>query len=82
MNRVIKELFGEERFNKTKEKICKTSYKDWFDFEEAIESFKKKFINLEQLEEYYTIDCDIFRDNYNEEEWEKLNRMIQLVFFD
>ena len=44
MDRVIKELFGEEYFNKRKENICKNKYNNWFKFEEEIESFKKKFI--------------------------------------
>ena len=75
IDRVIKQLFGEECYNKTKENICvtKNKYNDWFEFEEKIELFKKKFRKRDQLDNSFKIDCDIFNnENINKEEFKKL----------
>ena len=71
MNRVIKELFGEKCFNEVKEKICKNNYCNWVEFENKIEEFKKNYIKLEQLNQSFKIDCDIF-DLGNDQNLEQL----------
>ena len=72
-DRVIKELFGEIIYNKTKDNIIKNKYNDWLYFERNIELFQRNFVKIEQLGQYFIIDCDIFIDEINnEEELEKL----------
>ena len=71
VNKVMKVLFGEECFNKTKEEESKNNYEDWFEFENKIEQFKKSFNSKEQLKESYRIDCKIFKE-YCKEEVDKL----------
>ena len=60
MERIIKDLFGEECFNEAKINICKNIYNNWIEFENKIEEFKKRFTRKEQIAQYYSIDCDIF----------------------
>ena len=73
IERVIIELFGKDCYDKAKEKICRENYNDWFEFEGKIEDFKKKFINYDQLNDFYRIDCEIFKDFCKEE----LNTLIE-----
>ena len=73
MDRVIKQLFEEECFQKTKENICKTKYIKWYKFENAIESFKKTFNDYKQIGKFHSINCIIFKnENLNEEKLKKL----------
>ena len=67
MGRIIKELFGEECFNETKNNICKNRYNEWIEFENKIEEFKKRFIREELISQNYIIDCDIFEHYCNED---------------
>ena len=67
MERIIKELFGEECFNETKNNICKNRYNEWIEFENKIEEFKKRFIREELISQNYIIDCDIFEHYCNED---------------
>ena len=56
MNKVIKELFGNQCFNETKKIICENEYNSWIELENKIEEYKKKFINPAQLKEQFQID--------------------------
>ena len=67
MERIIKDLFGEECFNEAKISICKNRYYEWIEFENKIEEFKKKLIKQEQINEKRSIDCDIFEHYCNED---------------
>jgi len=60
MERIIKDLFGEECFNEAKNNICKNRYNEWIEFENKIEEFKKRFTREEQISQNHSIDCDIF----------------------
>ena len=60
MERIIKELFGEKCFNEAKINICRNRYNDWFEFENKIEEFKKKFTRKDLIGKNFSIDCDIF----------------------
>ena len=73
IDRVIIELFGKDCFDKTKENICREHYNDWFEFEGKIEDFKKKFIDYKQLNDFYKVDCEIFKEFCKEE----LNALIE-----
>ena len=66
IDKVIKELFGKEHYEETKEYICNNKYYDWYEFEKKIEEFKKNFRNYEQLKSYFKIDCDIFSEKSKE----------------
>ena len=67
MERIIKDLFGEECFNGAKIDICKNRYNEWIEFENKIEEFKKKFTREELISQNYIIDCDIFEHYCNED---------------
>ena len=59
MERIIKDLFGEECFNEAKINICKNIYNNWIEFENKIEEFKKKFTRKEQ-----PLSTMIYGNNY------------------
>ena len=61
INKVMKVLFGKERFNKAKEEQSKNNYEDWFEFENRIEQFKKNFNSNDQKKSSFKIDCKIFK---------------------
>ena len=63
MDRVIKELFGEQCFNETKNNKNMKNYNNWIELENKIEEKKKKFYKFEQVNEYFQIDCFIFKTN-------------------
>jgi len=67
MERIIKDLFGEECFNGAKINICKNRYNEWIEFENKIEEFKKKFTREELISQNYIIDSDIFEHYCNED---------------
>ena len=71
IDKVIKELFGEKCFNETKKYVCKTKYNNWFEFESKIEEFKKTYTEKEQMENQFSINCEIF-EKYCEEDLKKL----------
>lgn len=63
IERVIKPLFGEENYEKTRRDLYESEdYELWVDFENAIENFKINFNNKnEQLKKSYEIDCEFFK---------------------
>ena len=67
MERIIKDLFGEECFNEAKNNICKNKYNDWIEFENKIEEYKKNFTRKELINQNHSIDCDIFEHYCHED---------------
>ena len=62
IDRVIKPLFGEDNLNMIiKELYASEDYNYWVRFENSIEAFKKNFINMDQLDKTYEIDCEFFK---------------------
>lgn len=62
IDRVIKPLFGEDNLNMIiKELYASEDYNCWVRFENSIETFKKNFNNMNQLDKTYEIDCEFFK---------------------
>ena len=84
IDRVIKPLIGEENLNKIKNNLYEPeNYEDWIKFEKSIEEFKINFQKIEQIKDFYEIDCELFGvldidisekiDNFNKNNKLKLN---------
>jgi len=62
MDRVIKPLIGEENINKIKNELLKTGkYSYWIEFENDIETKKKRFNYITQSRDYFEINCQFFK---------------------
>ena len=62
MDRVIKPLIGEENINKIKNELLKKGkYSYWIEFENDIETKKKRFNNIFQIKKYFEINCQFFK---------------------
>ena len=67
MEKIIKQLIGEDCFNKAKNAICKDRYNEWISLEKKIEELKKSFKSMSQLESQFLIDCDLFEFDCEED---------------